>query len=210
MCSCCVLLGEATPRNTCVNLRLILLFASICVFDSRPFVVFFAFLVLFCGYIFYCYSFPMPFRICKSFEIESGHMLSKHPDKCAFPHGHTRRVEYVLEADVLDQNEMVCDFKIVKELVSDFLDRLDHSMCMNTEDPRYSDFKASYGERVIGFKGADPTTEVIAKRLFDHCRERLAEYAKSPKEIYPVRPSVRIVKVRVWETSTSWSEYWEG
>jgi 6-pyruvoyltetrahydropterin/6-carboxytetrahydropterin synthase len=152
----------------------------------------------------------MPFRICKSFEIESGHMLSKHPDKCAFPHGHTRRVEYVLEADELDQNEMVCDFKIVKELVSDFLDRLDHSMCMNTEDPRYSDFKASYGERVIGFKGADPTTEVIAKRLFDHCREKLAEYAKSPKEIYPVRPSVRIVKVRVWETSTSWSEYWEG
>jgi 6-pyruvoyltetrahydropterin/6-carboxytetrahydropterin synthase len=152
----------------------------------------------------------MPFRICKSFEIESGHMLSKHPDKCAFPHGHTRRVEYVLEADELDQNEMVCDFKIVKELVSDFLDRLDHSMCMNTEDPRYSDFKASYGERVIGFEGADPTTEVIAKRLFDHCRERLAEYAKFPKEIYPVRPSVRIVKVRVWETSTSWSEYWEG
>jgi 6-pyruvoyltetrahydropterin/6-carboxytetrahydropterin synthase len=152
----------------------------------------------------------MPFRICKSFEIESGHMLSKHPDKCAFPHGHTRRVEFVLEADELDQNEMVFDFKIVKELVSDFLDRLDHSMCMNTEDPRYSDFKASYGERVIGFEGADPTTEVIAKRLFDHCREKLAEYAKATKEIYPVRPSVRIVKVRVWETSSSWSEYWEG
>jgi 6-pyruvoyltetrahydropterin/6-carboxytetrahydropterin synthase len=151
----------------------------------------------------------MPFRICKSFEIESGHMLSKHPDKCAFPHGHTRRVEFVLEADELDQNEMVCDFKIVKELVSDFLDQMDHSMCMNTEDPRYADFKASYGERLIGFQGEDPTTEVIARRLFDHCRERLAEYAGTSGKIYPLRASVRIIKVRVWETSSSWSEYGE-
>jgi 6-pyruvoyltetrahydropterin/6-carboxytetrahydropterin synthase len=152
----------------------------------------------------------MPFRICKSFEIESGHMLSKHPDKCAFPHGHTRKVEFVVEADELDENEMVCDFKIIKELVSDFLDRLDHSMCMNTEDPRYTDFKASYGDRVVGFKGADPTTEVIAKRLFDHCRNKLAEYADTPREKYRLRRAVRIIKVRVWETSSSWAEYGEA
>jgi 6-pyruvoyltetrahydropterin/6-carboxytetrahydropterin synthase len=80
---------------------------------------------------------------------------------------------------------------------------------MNTDDPRYAEFKAYYGERLIGFKGADPTTEVIAKRLFDHCQEKLAEYAGTPKETYPLRRSVRIIKVRVWETSSSWSEYGE-
>ncbi|RFC52406.1 MAG: 6-pyruvoyl tetrahydropterin synthase [Verrucomicrobia bacterium] len=36
----------------------------------------------------------MPFRICKTIEIENGHMLSKHSDKCQFPHGHTRKVEH--------------------------------------------------------------------------------------------------------------------
>ena len=77
----------------------------------------------------------MPFRICKTIDIENGHMLSKHPDKCQFPHGHTRKVEFVLEADDLDQNEMVCDFKIVKQAVEDYLDTLDHAMCMNTDDP---------------------------------------------------------------------------
>ena len=46
----------------------------------------------------------MPFRVCKSFEIENGHMLSKHPDKCRFPHGHTRKVDCVLVADTLDDN----------------------------------------------------------------------------------------------------------
>ena len=73
----------------------------------------------------------MSFRICKAFEIESGHMLSKHPDKCAFPHGHTRRVEFVLDADELDKNEMVCDFKIVKEL-QEFEDKTQEGAGSNT------------------------------------------------------------------------------
>src|SRR4029077_2073561 len=135
----------------------------------------------------------MPFRICKCFEIESGHMLSKHPDKCAFPHGHSRKVEFVLEADELDGNEMVCDFKIIKQITSDFLETLDHSMCINTEDCRYSDFKAFYGDRVIDFKAADPTTEMMAKMIFSHFKESLAEYASNPAQRYPLRNTLRIV-----------------
>ena len=73
----------------------------------------------------------MPYRICKSFEIENGHMLSKHPDLCKFPHGHTRKVEFILESNELDKNEMVCDFKILQEAMADFLSTLDHALCMN-------------------------------------------------------------------------------
>ena len=62
----------------------------------------------------------MPYRICKTIDIENGHMLSKHPDKCQFPHGHTRKVEFVLEAAQLDQNEMVCDFKIIKTALAPY------------------------------------------------------------------------------------------
>ena len=149
----------------------------------------------------------MPYRICKTFEIESGHMLSKHPDKCAFPHGHTRKVEFVLEADELDHNEMVCDFKIIGQTMSEFLGTLDHAMCVNTDDPRYADFKAAYGDRVIAFEAADPTTEVIAKRIFDHLKEKLAQYSSTQPGQYPLRQVVRIVKVRLWETSSSWAEY---
>jgi len=151
----------------------------------------------------------MPYRICKSFEIESGHMLSKHPEKCAFPHGHTRKVEFVLEADELDEHEMVCDFKIIKQIMSDFLETLDHAMCINTDDCRYADFKAFYGDRVIGFEATDPTTELMAKTIFDHFKEKLAQYANAPAQRYPLRNILRIVKVRLWETSTSWAEYWE-
>ena len=46
----------------------------------------------------------MPYRICKTLEIENGHMLSKHPDKCRFPHGHTRKVELVDFFGLLELN----------------------------------------------------------------------------------------------------------
>lgn len=151
----------------------------------------------------------MPYRICKTFEIENGHMLSKHPDKCRFPHGHTRKVEFTLEADSLDGNDMVCDFKVMKETMESFLSQYDHAMCVNTADPKYSDLKASYGERIIGFDNVDPTTEVMAKTIFDHFRERLVEYAANGDARYPLRPNLRVVKVRLWETSSSWAEYCE-
>ena len=150
----------------------------------------------------------MPYRVCKTFEIENGHMLSKHPDKCKFPHGHSRRVECVLEADELDEREMVCDFKLLKLILKDYLDQYDHAICMNTEDPAYSEFKKRYAERVIGFEALDPTTEIMAREIFRHLEKSLTEYcADSSISEYPLRDSVRLQKVRVWETSSSWAEY---
>ena len=151
----------------------------------------------------------MPYRICKTIEIENGHMLSKHPDKCQFPHGHTRKVEFVLEADELDKNEMVCDFKVIRQAVGDYLDRFDHGMCMNTADPAYDEFKSRYGDRVIGFKDADPTTEVIARVIFETCRTKLAAWEPTEDAPYALGRDVKLVKVRVSETTSSWAEYWD-
>lgn len=149
----------------------------------------------------------MPYRICKTLDIENGHMLSKHPDACRFPHGHTRRVEFVLEAATLDDREMVCDFKIVKDAVASYLDTLDHALCVNTEDPAFDELRSRYGERIVAFEREDPTTEVLARRIFEVASARLADYANTPGTRYPMRPSVRLCRVRVWETATSWAEY---
>lgn len=141
----------------------------------------------------------MPFRISKSFEIESGHLLSKHPDKCRYPHGHSRTVEVVLAADQLDANDMVCDFQTVKSALATFLEKWDHALCLNTADPNFEFYRRTYGERVIPFANTDPTTEVMAKTIFEELRRQLAG---------TVSPSVvRIERVRVTETSTTWAEY---
>ena len=147
------------------------------------------------------------FRICKSLEIENGHMLTKHPDKCRFPHGHTRKVEFVLEAAELDENQMVCDFKIIKEAIGEWLDTFDHALCMNTADPAYQDFKERYGDRVIGFENEDPTTELMAKRIFDHTSSALKDYSARTDVRYRLGTTVRLARVRVWETTSSWAEY---
>jgi 6-pyruvoyltetrahydropterin/6-carboxytetrahydropterin synthase len=78
---------------------------------------------------------------------------------------------------------------------------------MNTADPAYSEFKERYGDRVVGFENRDPTTELMARTIFDHTAKALAEYAGRPGVRYPLASGVRLVVVRVWETSSSWAEY---
>ena len=151
----------------------------------------------------------MPYRICKSFEIENGHMLSKHPDLCKFPHGHSRKVEFILETSELDENDMVCDFKILKGAMKDFLNTLDHALCMNTDDPMYTKLKEAYGDRIIDFPNEDPTTEVIAKLIHDTLKIKLKEYAANPDAKYPLSSDLKIIRVRLWETSSAWAEYSE-
>lgn len=147
----------------------------------------------------------MPYRIAKIFEIESGHLLSKHPEKCRFPHGHSRKVEVVLAADALDVNDMVCDFKAVKHILAEFLDRWDHALAINTADPQFAYFQKAYGERIVAFSDCDPTTEVMAKAIFDELAARLAQ-PTSPGG-YAIGRGVRVERIRVTETSSSWAEY---
>jgi 6-pyruvoyltetrahydropterin/6-carboxytetrahydropterin synthase len=149
----------------------------------------------------------MPYRVCRIFEVENGHMLSKHPDKCRFPHGHSRRIECVLEADDLDGREMVCDFKVLKLALAEYLERYDHALCVNTADPAYGELKARYGERVLGYENEDPTTEILARDIFRHLQEALSAYLSDPAPGFPLRPGVRVVSVKVWETSGSWAEF---
>jgi 6-pyruvoyltetrahydropterin/6-carboxytetrahydropterin synthase len=149
----------------------------------------------------------MPFRICKTFEIESGHLLSKHPDKCRFPHGHSRTVEVVLAADQLAANDMICDFQTVKAALAVFLEAWDHALCLNTADPHFEFYRQTYGDRIIPFENADPTSEVMAKVIFEELQRRLTATAENPALRPALPPGVRVERVRVTETSTTWAEY---
>lgn len=154
----------------------------------------------------------MPFRICKTFEIESGHLLSKHPGKCRFPHGHSRRVDVVLVAHQLDANDMVCDFKAIKEALHSFLETWDHALCVNDADPQFAFYQKTYGANVVAFAKTDPTSEVMARMIFAEAKVRLAADVpptNSPAPPYPISSAVRVERVRVTETSSSWAEYYE-
>lgn len=149
----------------------------------------------------------MPFRIAKSFTIESGHLLTKHPGGCRFPHGHSRTIEVVVTSDRLDAHDMVCDFKALKTAVSDIVNRYDHAFALNTSDPRFRELRAAYGDRVVGFNNTDPTTEVLAREIFFEIKAQMTAAAADAE--FPIPGEVRLEKIRVTETATSWAEYWE-
>lgn len=151
----------------------------------------------------------MVYRICKSFEIESGHMLSKHPGACRYPHGHSRRIDVVVSSETLDANEMVCDFSALKAAIRAVADRFDHAMAMNSRDPLLEQLGA-VRERVVVFEGQDPTTEVLARHVFDGIREAIASgrvFRDERGRELRLPPALRLERVRVSETSTSWAEY---
>ena len=152
----------------------------------------------------------MPYRVCKVFEVESGHMLSKHPGRCRFPHGHSRRIEIVLAADTLDANDMVCDFKALKLAVEGFVDQFDHAMAVNSADPSLESMSAAMGDRVVVFENTDPTTEVLARHIYDFMAKEIASgrsYSDPAGNAYVFPTGLRVERVRVGETSSSWAEY---
>lgn len=151
------------------------------------------------------------YRICKAFTIESGHMLSKHAERCKYPHGHTRRIELVLAAPTLDENDMVCDFKWIKLAVGAFLDAFDHALCVNAADPRLPALRSA-DSRLVVFDEGDPTTERIARRIYDHLNDRIrsGEPMRTADGVpYRIRKEVRVERVRVGETPSSWAEFSE-
>src|SRR5687768_17276426 len=149
---------------------------------------------------------PMRYRVCKSFEVESGHMLSKHPDLCRFPHGHSRRVDVVLSGEKLDQNDMLCDFKAIRLAVREYVRQFDHSIALNSNDP-FLEKLGAVRERVVVFENEDPTTEAMARRIFDFIAAELRAsktYTDDAGHQYRFPPGVQVERVRVTETSSSW------
>ena len=140
----------------------------------------------------------MPFRIAKTFTVESGHLLTKHPGACRFPHGHSRTIEIVVASDALDARDMVCDFADLKFAAAETVARFDHTFAVNTADPACAALRTAYGDRVLAFENTDPTSEVLAREIFRAVRGKLAVHA-----------GVRLERVRITETASSWAEYWE-
>ena len=115
------------------------------------------------------------FKITKRFEFSASHVLSALPadHPCARLHGHNYVVEVELSAAELDETGFVRDYRDLS-LLKRYIDE--------TFDHRHLN-------DVLGHDRV--TAEVLARHLFDWCRERFAETSA----------------VRVSETPKTWAEY---
>ena len=130
------------------------------------------------------------YSVTKRIDFCYGHRLLDYDGICKHPHGHNAVAEIEVRTDQLDNRNMVCDFSDIKRIVKGWIDReLDHRMVLRHDDPLVAPLK-QLGEPMY-LVDSNPTVERIARLIFD--------YASSQ--------NLPVVRVKVWETPTSFAEY---
>jgi 6-pyruvoyltetrahydropterin/6-carboxytetrahydropterin synthase len=119
-----------------------------------------------------------------------GHRLQAYDGVCRHLHGHNGRAILTLEAERLDEQGMVHDFRAAKDAVKGWLDEaFDHTLILESTDPILPVLREA-GEKVTEID-CPPTAENIARLIFER-----AESSGLP-----------IVQVELWETERCSATY---
>lgn len=113
--------------------------------------------------------------------FSAAHLLRHYEGKCEKLHGHNWKVEVTVSAAKLDEKGLALDFKKLKEIADNFVEKFDHA---NLND-------------VAEFKDKNPTTENIARIIFDGLENTING------------ESLRVKRVSVGETDGNWACYWK-
>ncbi len=113
-------------------------------------------------------------------HFAGAHHLRDYPGNCEKPHGHNWKVQVTVRATRLDPLGMGIDFKILKKIVNQVVDELDHRDL--NEHP--------------AFVTQNPSSENISVYLFDQLKPNLNH------ERY------QLYSVTVYETETSGLSYY--
>ncbi len=99
----------------------------------------------------------MKVRLIKSFDFDCAHHLPCFPPehKCHGLHGHTMRVDVVIEGDMPPDRDYLVDFGEVKQAVEPIRRQLDHKLLNDVEG--------------LGV----PTVENLSKWMWDQLKPRL-------------------------------------
>ncbi|MEC9372927.1 MAG: 6-carboxytetrahydropterin synthase QueD [Planctomycetota bacterium] len=99
----------------------------------------------------------MRVRLVKSFGFEAAHFLPTFPEghKCRRMHGHSFRVEIIVEGDVAPEKGYLVDYGEIKRAIRPMEERLDHRILNEIE----------------GLE--NPTSEVIAAWIWERLQPEL-------------------------------------
>jgi 6-pyruvoyltetrahydropterin/6-carboxytetrahydropterin synthase len=115
-------------------------------------------------------------------SFASAHQLRAYNGKCENLHGHNWRVQVYVSAQQLNSIDLAIDFHDLKRLTSEVVNQLDHKEL----------------NRIFPFTEINPSSENIAKWIFDSLKKRLVEFK-----------NVSLSAVTVWESDTASVTYTE-
>lgn len=113
------------------------------------------------------------FELVVNGAFEAAHRLVDYPGKCNRLHGHSWIVEMSVKGDKLDKIGMVADFKVLKNLLMEVLDAMDHQ----------------YLNELPQFATINPTAEHIAKYIYETVEQH---------EVF--KSTVKLDYIKVWES----------
>lgn len=90
-------------------------------------------------------------------SFSAAHNLRNYKGKCEELHGHNWKVEIVAASAKLDKTGILLDFGYLKEELNAVIEKLDHK----------------YLNNLAYFKKVNPTSENIAKYIYDNIKRRI-------------------------------------
>jgi len=124
------------------------------------------------------------FEVSVEDTFAAGHALRGYRGKCENPHGHNYKVRITLAGEELDPIGLLYDFKDLKALMGEVIDRLDHQF-LNDVEP---------------FRQQNPSAENMARYFYQQISAELNARTDG---------RVRVKLVKLWETDTSTATYFE-
>ena len=122
------------------------------------------------------------FEVKVNNSFSAAHRLRNYQGKCEELHGHNWKVEITARTERLDALGLALDFSLLKKILTEELDRLDHK----------------YLNEIPPFDSMNPTSEVLAQYLFDAIGKKIDD------------DRVRLVRVDVWENENSRASYFKS
>nr|DAS08236.1 MAG TPA: 6-pyruvoyl tetrahydropterin synthase [Caudoviricetes sp.] len=132
-------------------------------------------------------------KVSKTLTFDAAHQLVGHFGKCANLHGHTYKVEISLAGETVQQGSsqgMVVDFYHVKKIAGKFVDRLDHAVLLQGNEPIFLKDAVDTKRVIFGFR---TTAENMSRFLTWTLTELMWQYA-------------RIDSIKLWETPSGCAE----
>lgn len=142
-------------------------------------------------------------------ELELGHRLaSAYTGKCRHLHGHRYQVEIQLGSEDLNKDQMVIDFKRLKEIVKEQLDdQWDHGFALCAGDPLVPAIQQDKEVARFHILPVNPTLEYMAKVWYRAVKGALQNLKCSHPE--SIAPSARLISIKASETARNTCEYSE-
>ena len=145
-------------------------------------------------------------RIRKLFKFENAHIVRDcSTRRCSENiHGHSYKVEVLLESNYLDDGQMVYDFGLTKRYIKELIDAFDHGITLWKEDDRrYLEAMKAHSSRWIELP-VSPSAEQFSRVIY-----LMVERVLACTEMRNGEKEVKLHSIIVHETETGYAQGFE-